>query len=213
MRNYLKKDYNMPAEFNKGVTFFRVGAFFTAAIILVLLSYAFLYDPPPLTYVENRSYTVVRTYTVQRSGSTRGSSNKYRYWLTLRDDETGKEHEWYVKEAVLESYTEGKTVSLPVYSVGSTGKRFLSLENNTDAKAAQKEYYEKYPTLEMKVYMYTVGGLIVAALSFLAAGENEIIRAKSHVFLPVEVNELPPKLEKEIIQPNYDEIFDKDGRL
>ena len=85
--------------------------------------------------------------------------------------------------------------------------------NQSEQRMKDMLYYEKYPTTEMRLYMYTVGLLIVAALGFLAAGENEIVRANSHVFMPTEVNKLPPKLDKEIKQPDYDEIFDKTGKV
>ncbi|WP_028509094.1 hypothetical protein [Ruminococcus sp. NK3A76] len=205
MKNYLKIDPSMPKEYNKGVMLIRVGVSLAALLILVILSYIFIYSPPPLTYVENRSYTVVKTYTVKRTGSSRGSSNKYRYWLTLRDDETGKEHEWYVKESVLNSYTEGQTVSLPVYSIGDSGKKFLSLENNTDEKEAKKEYYDSHPTMAMKIYMYSIMLLITAVVGCIGGGIEETAKAGRHVFLPMEIPEDSEAMA--IKQPDYDDIF------
>ena len=210
MRNYLKKDDNMPYEYNRAVTYFRIAAAIIAAIIVILLTYIFVYTPPKLTYLENRNYTVTNTYEVKRTGSVRGGSNKYRYWLTLRNDETEKEHEWAVSEKVFNMYTEGEKVSLPVHTIENTKKVFISLENNTDSKAAQKEFYKRYPTTEMKIYMYTLMTLIVAVLGILAAGEKELIRANSHVFIP---KEIPDNSENLVKQPDYDDIFDKNGRL
>ena len=74
MRNYLKKDDNMPHEYNRAVTYFRIAAVIIAAIIVILLSYIFVYTPPELTYLENRNYTVTNTYEVKRTGSVRGGS-------------------------------------------------------------------------------------------------------------------------------------------
>ena len=205
MKNYLKKDPSMPKEYNRGVFLLRLGVLFSVVMILVILSYIFVYSPPTLTYKEHRSYTVTYTHEVTNTGSTRGNSNKYKYWLTLRNDETGKEHHWAVKESVMRSYTEGQEVSLPVFSIGDTGKVFISLENNTEDKAAQKEYYDRYPTTAMKVYMYSILLLITAIIGCIGGGIEEIAKAGRHVFLPVEIPE-GSEINK-IKQPDYDDIF------
>lgn len=205
MKNYLKKDPSMPKEYNKGVMLIRVGVSLAALLILVILSYIFIYSPPPLSYVENRSYTVIETYEAKHTGGTRGYSIKYKYWLGLRDDETGKDYKWAVKESVMRSYTEGQNVSLPVYSVVDTGKKFLSLENNTDEKEAKKEYYDSHPTMAMKIYMYSIMLLITAVVGCIGGGIEETAKAGRHVFLPMEIPEDSEAMA--IKQPDYDDIF------
>lgn len=205
MVNFLKKDYNKPSEYNNGITLIRIGVIFLiilAAVAVMRLSYS----PEPLEAAGTRSYTVTHTdhYSAHRY-------SKASYYITLTNDETGNKHHREVTKEQYERYPKGLNVTLPVYKIG--GSIFPSIDKNYDVGKATKEYYRYKPTLTMSVCRWALIILGIITFGFIGGGFEQIIKSKNMGKKIAQITGISPDKISTLPQPDYDDIFDKDGRI
>ena len=205
MLKYLKKDYNKPSEYNNGITLIRIGVVFLVIFIAVAVM-RLLYSPEPLEAAGTRSYTV--THTDHYSGH---RYSKPTYYLTLTNDETGNKHHRQVTKDQYERYPMGLKVTLPVYKID--GSVFPSIDKNYDLSKATREYYKYKPTLTMSVCKWALIILGIITFGFIGGGIEQIIKSKNIGKKISQITGISPDKITTLPQPDYDDIFDKDGRL